>query len=273
MAVRFPADVKAFIIEHASGRSARELVQLLNAEKGTSYTESQIINFKKNHHIRSDVPGAYARSWYSKKFPEHVFKYIIANYVGVGPTEMAGRLNNLFDADYTPGQLKSFYANHHLSSGVTGYFPRGHVPANKGRKGIIHPGSEKGWFKPGHTPVGKMPIGTILVKSDGYLWRKIGEGAREWRQEHILRWEEAHGPVPEGHVIIFKDSDRTNVDLSNLACITKAQHLIMIRRGLRFTDPEFTEVGISVAKLRSEIHAKTPQRRSMKKKAQDPEQT
>lgn len=88
------------------------------------------------------------------------------------------------------------------------------------------------------------------MKSDGYLWRKLGEGARDWRQEHILVWEAANGPLPEGAIVLFKDGNHENVALENLTLITRTELAILNRYGLLKTDAELTETAILIAKLK-----------------------
>lgn len=109
-------------------------------------------------------------------------------------------------------------------------FPRGHVPWNAGLKGYNTGGrSAETRFRPGHRPVKWVPIGTEVVDADGYLKRKVRDDAppgmsrRNWKYVHVLVWEEANGPVPEGHAIVFKDGDKTNVVLENLECIPRSE--------------------------------------------------
>ncbi len=86
-------------------------------------------------------------------------------------------------------------------------------------------------FKPGQLPHNTVPVGTEVVNDEGYLKRKVrddapkGRSYKNWRFVHILTWEQAHGPVPAGHRITFKDGDRTNVALDNLVCISHVEHM------------------------------------------------
>ena len=82
--------------------------------------------------------------------------------------------------------------------------------------------------------------------------RKIGEGCRDWKQEHILRWEEKNGPIPKGFCLTFLDGNRENVEISNLALISRAQHAMLNKMNLRSEEPEITKTGILVAKLYTE---------------------
>jgi hypothetical protein len=113
-------------------------------------------------------------------------------------------------------------------------FPKGHVPANKGRKGISYPGMEATQFKKGHMPQTWQPIGTLRINGDGYLDRKVsdtraaGFSRRDWVAVHRLVWIEANGPVPEGHIVCFKKgmhtTDVKKITPDVLECITRAEH-------------------------------------------------
>ena len=114
-------------------------------------------------------------------------------------------------------------------TGRDGRIPKGNVPANKGRKGVCARGSEKGWFKKG-TRRGQAwanykPIGTERISKDGYVERKVHDGMplqSRWRAVHLIRWEEANGPLPRGHCLKCIDGDRTNTDPNNWVAIPRA---------------------------------------------------
>lgn len=250
MAKRYPAEVHDFIKNNVEGRTTRELTQMVNDRFNVGMTESMMKSYKQNHGLKSGTPAGLPKGHYTKAFPERVAEYIRANYLGVGPKEMAERLSREFGTAYTKKQINSYYKNHGLNSGLTGRFEKGHVSHNTGRKGWHAPGSEKGWFKQGHDPHNKTPIGTIHKRGDGYLWEKYGPGPLDWKPHHQLVWERAHGTQPEGHVLIFKDNDRSNCSLDNLELITMAESLEMTRSGLRSTNPEYTETGILIVKVK-----------------------
>jgi HNH endonuclease len=109
-------------------------------------------------------------------------------------------------------------------------FQPGHVPANKGlRRPGWGPGRMKATqFKAGH--INGMaarrfqPIGSTRML-DGYLYRKVsavpGPWTVNWTLEHRRIWEQAHGPIPPGHALVFKDRDPTHVRLDNLQLLTR----------------------------------------------------
>lgn len=111
-------------------------------------------------------------------------------------------------------------------------FAAGHVPANKG---LRRPGWAPGRMKETQFKKGAlsgvarqrfMPIGSTRI-ADGYLYRKIsttpGPWTVNWKQEHVRIWEHAHGPVPAGHALMFRNRDRMDIRLDNLELITRRE--------------------------------------------------
>jgi hypothetical protein len=43
---------------------------------------------------------------------------------------------------------------------------------------------------------------------------------------HVYNWEHAHGPVPKGHIVVFKNKhDRTDCSIEKLELITLVEHM------------------------------------------------
>lgn len=254
MRQRYSPEVHDFIRDNVEGRTAEELAAMTNAAFGTHFTKETMKGYKNNHKLRSGTPCGSPKGAPSKKFPAPVSEYIRKHYEGVGHEAMASQLNKIFGTTYTAAQIKSYYGNHKLNSGLTGRFEKGSIPHNKGQKGVCAPGCEKTWFQKGHQPAGTVPVGTIVTKTDGYLWKKIddkpGGWLQNWKQLHLLLWEEANGPVPEGYRVTFKDGNKQNCTLENLTLVSMAENAVMNRCGLRFENPEHTETGILIAKVK-----------------------
>lgn len=187
-------------------------------------------------------------------YPQEVKDYIFANYKGIGPKAMTELVNEKFGTQYRKNQMKGFYANHKLNSGLTGRFEKGHVPANKGTHPPTVGRMAETQFKKGGLPPNTKPIGYERITRDGYTEVKIAmrpdrkNGIKNFILKHRLVWEQANGPIPKGYNIIFKDGDKTNCDIDNLALISKTENLTMMRRGLRSEDPQLTETGVLIAR-------------------------
>ena len=82
-----------------------------------------------------------------------------------------------------------------------------------------------------------------------------------WEFLHRAVWEEHNGPVPEGMVVTFKDSDRLNCDISNLILVTKGENCTLTHLGLRSEDPDLTEAGLAVVRLKQAVSKMKRERR------------
>jgi hypothetical protein len=111
--------------------------------------------------------------------------------------------------------------------GVSGRFGPGHETWNKGRKGWKAGGrSAQTRFRPGNRPHTWQPMGTTRVTDDGILQRKVSDTGympADWKAVHALNWEETNGPIPRGHVVVFKDGNRQNLELANLELVTRGE--------------------------------------------------
>ena len=116
---------------------------------------------------------------------------------------------------------------------IAARFKKGHPTWNKGMKGLYTPGSEKGWFKKGHLPQTTAPEGdgAIRIRIDKclrtgrrrhYKWIRISKA--KWRTLHVVMWERENGPVPPGHIVVFKNGDSMNCTVENLRLISHEQH-------------------------------------------------
>ncbi|MNZ19111.1 hypothetical protein D3C78_361350 [compost metagenome] len=96
-------------------------------------------------------------------------------------------------------------------------------------------------FKKGSKPHTWVPIGTEQIR-DGYLWRKITDhgGRHDWRQVHVMLWEQHHGQVPAGLILVFRDRNKQNIQLDNLELITRAENCR--RNSIHRYPPELKDV-------------------------------
>jgi len=69
-----------------------------------------------------------------------------------------------------------------------------------------------------------------LKKNRHSMWvRKInntGLYRRDWAYEHRRLWEEKHGEIPCGHMLIFKDGDHDNLSIDNFELISRKDFII-----------------------------------------------
>lgn len=178
--------------------------------------------------------------------------------------ECAAKMQELSGREISTRQVKSWLSNHHVRpfpEGL-GQFRKGGVSWNKGKKQsevIKDPEalarSRATQFRKGHVPHNHVKVGTIVVSTIGYYAIKIAEPDR-WKFLHYKLWEDAHGPVPEGMVICFKDNDRLNCTLENLMLCTKSE-VASIKPVHLLGDRELTEAYLGVVRLEKAIERRT----------------
>ena len=189
-------------------------------------------------HKYSEVEKEFLRSF----IPGHTYKEIVAEY------------NKRFSEPITETRVKGYMANHKINNGLTGRFKKGHIPANKGThpKTVGRMGETQ--YKKGNLPHNTKPIGYERISRDGYIEVKIAmrpgdtKDGHNFVGKHRLIWEEAHGPIPKGHKIIFLDGDKQNCNIGNLALVSNAELLQMARKGLKTENAELTQTGILIAR-------------------------
>jgi hypothetical protein len=110
----------------------------------------------------------------------------------------------------------------------------GNIPFNKGRRAAEYLSPETlaamsaTMFKKGQLPHNTAAgNGEITTRRDktGRLYKYIRIDLSHWDllQRHV--WQQHHGPIPKGHVIVFKNGDTLNCDIDNLEMISMKENL------------------------------------------------
>lgn len=245
---RYTEEEKKFLASYIPGHSIREVSAAFLKRFDKEMSPGKVHAYKTNHKIRSGTKKG-IRKGSVCIFPPEIKAFFVENNKGKTAQELSDLIYEKFKIRYTRNQVKGFRARMHLDSGLDGRFRKGHIPPNKGKKGICAPGSEKGWFKKGFTPWNKVKVGTIAKTTDGYLKKKIAE-PNIWRHLHLLIWEQEKGPVPAGSVITFRDGNPLNCNIGNLACISQSENSVLNVKKLRTKgSADLTDTGILIARL------------------------
>ena len=168
-------------------------------------------------------------------------------------------LNSHFGTSFEESAIKSLVYRLGMGNGLTGVnlskagvahrFQKGHVPANKGKKGG---GWEPTQFKKGSIPANYRPVGSERVNVDGYIEIKVAD-PNKWRCKHVVIWEERNGLVPKGHALIFGDGNKLNLDPENLILVTRAQLAVLNKHKLIQNNAELTKTAIAIVDLKMKI--------------------
>lgn len=177
-------------------------------------------------------------------------EWIKANAYGKSGRELQQMIKENFGLDFTLAQIKSYKGRHHINTGLTGYFKKGQIPFNKGKKMPPEQYEKcKGtMFKKGRRPKNWRPVGSERINAYGYIEVKVKE-PNKWMLKSRVVWEAHNGPMPKKHCIIYADGDKLNCDISNLRMIHRGTHWYMNSRDLRGESAEITDLGIELAHI------------------------
>lgn len=192
-------------------------------------------------------------SSHHQRYTEEQIEYLREITPGRWNKEITQMFNDKFNTNRSEGAIRGARLRNGIHTGFNGAFPKGSTPWNKGKRGFM--GANATSFKKGEKPPNWVPIGTERTTIDGYPETKVqdGKGQKNWRGKHIVTWEKENGPLPKGHVIIFGDGDKDNLDIDNLICVTRKQLLGLNRHDLIQNDAELTKVGVNIVDLSYKI--------------------
>lgn len=193
------------------------------------------------------------------KYTDEMRQFIVDHYKGTPTYVLVNMFNEKFKTNVSLTAMKSYKSNHKLSSGLTGYFEKGHIPINKGTKGMFNVGGNRTSFKKGQLPTNTCQLGEERLLKDGYVWVKVNNIPKakknvNWKQKQKLIYEKAYGPVPEGYRVIFADGNIRNFDLNNLVLVSKAEVLYLNRHHMIYNDSNLTKSAVLVARMESKAN-------------------
>jgi DNA-binding CsgD family transcriptional regulator len=145
---------------------------------------------------------------------------------------------------------KNYYSNPEKYQ--KGQFKKGLKPWNKNTKGLCK--SNKTSFKKGNLPHNTRIDGDLSLRNDksGVQYYHIRLSNAKWVLAHRYFWEQAYGPVPDNHIVVFKDGNTHNYALENLEMISYEEN--MRRNSIQNYPKEIKEVIRLNAKLTKTIN-------------------
>ena len=182
------------------------------------------------------------------KYSDEHRNFIDKNCKGITTAKLAISFNKHFGTNITRNQIKCYFSNHGLTNGLGGQFKKGHIPVNKGTKGMMKP--NKTSFVKGHVPGNYRPIGSERITKDGYIEIKICD-PNKWVLKHNFIYEKEFGKVPKGHALFFLDQNRRNVSIENLTLITR-QELAFLNKELKVSrNKDINKTKLLIARIKA----------------------
>ena len=164
--------------------------------------------------------------------------------------DIARMFNDHFKLDISCTAIVGAMKRNNIQTGRTGYFRKGNIPHNKGKKMSpeVYEKAKATMFKKGNIPPNYRPVGSERTTVDGYREIKVSD-PNKWELKHRYIYEQHFGKIPKEDIVIFLDNDKTNFDINNLKCISRKEHLYMNENKFRFEDRDITYTAVNIAKL------------------------
>lgn len=150
-------------------------------------------------------------------------------------------------------------------------FHKGHVSHNKG---VRSPGLSPGRMKEtqfrkgqrtGRANLVYKPVGAERITREGYLERKINDDMpfnRRWRAVHLINWEQIHGPIPQGHVLAFRNGNPRDIGPENLELITRKE--LMLRNTIHHLPSDLKDTIMLAGRVKRAIRKRVKNDASQK---------
>ena len=207
--------------------------------------------------------------------PEEIKQFVREHAAGTRNKDLTAMVNDRFGTRFSINSIAEMKSVMGVYSGIDGKirkgthlspateFKKGHVPLNKGTKGMFPNAGGATKFKPGHLPHNHLPVGSERKDTDGYWLVKTAD-PNVWTAKHRLLWEQAHGPIPKGMVVTFIDGNRDNCVLDNLDMIERNVQCRMNKLGLKGDSAELGKAAILTGKVIAAVHERKRTRRQHK---------
>lgn len=185
-----------------------------------------------------------------KIFTDEIRNFVVEHYKGCSYYDLADKINKEFSTNFSTRQITNFCYRNKYNNGYKNkktQFSKGHIPWNKGKNVVVPEKCRQSWFKKGNKPLQTKPIGYERIDHDGYILVKVSDNNFVPKQRLI--YEKHHGVIPDDRYVIFLDGDKRNFDINNLALVSRAENLELIRKNLRTNDTELTKAGVIIAKI------------------------
>lgn len=169
-----------------------------------------------------------ARSIYWSKEPE-MERWMLDHDHGQRTDELRREWRERWGFDLSRGQVNLFRASHGTQT-------------RRDHRGGRHP----------------APLYTEREGKDGYVVIKVRERAMvpmskdNWVLKHVWVWEQANGPLPEGHVVYFADGDKRNFSPENLVAVPQRVVALINSPGApRWHDAKSLRACVALAQVKS----------------------
>lgn len=250
----YTEEMKEYILNNHKGKTIMQLQEEFNIKFNVNITYQAMSSYLTAHKLKVGHGN-------NKKYKSEHIEFLRNNVKGITLKELTDRFKQEFNTDISESAIANLKTKYSLQSGIVGgQFKKGHVPANKGKKGLMKPQQyekcKATMFKKGNIPANHRPIGSERYDSKYGTLIKVQDGhlQKNWMPKGRYIYEKACGKIPEGHKVIFADGNNQNFDTDNLILVSNEELLIMNRNKLIKQDKDLTKVGVNIAKVIDKVN-------------------
>lgn len=258
----YPDEMLDFLRANIVGTRYRDLTDMFNARFDTTMKEDSI---KRLCNEILGIKNMLGRDPYT---PEMI-SFLKENANGTPYKELTKIFNNKFSTNKTTDNIRAMcqkykICNNNYCNEEMITFLRENIKGkswdqlteqfnakffvNKTKREIYRVCGNRGLFPHGFCSRSeRQALGSEII-SDGYVYVKIKQ-PDVWIAKHRMIWERNNGPLPKGYCIMFADCNPRNFDESNLIKVSRQELSYLNSHNLRFTNPEYTIVGINIIKV------------------------
>lgn len=192
------------------------------------------------------------------KWTVEQIEWLKNNCKGKRLKEITADFNRTFNTELSVTAVAAKKDSLKIKTGLTGYFPKGNVPFNKGKKWddyMTEDSKNKSLattFKKGIIPPNTHPIGTEVTDSDGYILIKVAE-TNKWEYRSRFVYKTNFGEIPKGYAILHRDKNKANDNPDNLIAVSRQELARLNQDGLLSDVPEISDIAINLVKLKLKI--------------------
>lgn len=157
------------------------------------------------------------------RYTKEQHEFLKRECVGISRQELTDRFNKEFGLDLPLSKIVAICSYKKYSSGLDGKFQVNKKADNE------------------------RPIGSKRVNKKGYTYIKVGKD--EWKTLHQILWESYYGEVPDDHVIIFLDQNKSNISIGNLKLVKKNNLVGFANNHLRSKHAKLNESLLNIIEI------------------------
>lgn len=214
-----------------------------------------------------DVTGK--KGSYAHKWTHYERGYLAGICKGRTHAEIQALMTERFGDHFGGKRIGAALKRYGLTTGRTGQFQPGDVPANKGKKWAEYAGKpqpegmKRTQFKRGelngYAAQHEKPVGSERISKDGYVEIKVHDGLQEransnFALKHRVMYEQYHGSIPDGCNVVFANGDKRDFSRENLVAVPRSLWAVISRSGMKYCDADSLKACMNVAKLKSGIN-------------------